>query len=201
MRFLQASVLAALGMSVVTATEQANDYGVLNWINNTYGGYIHPDQEFRMDPETGISGMFATKLIKKGDLLMQVPWSIIIESDYPDEEGQMCCGTVKAVAREMKRGNESLFAPYANYLNAQPDNSIPSAWSDLGKKLLHDLVGHPPEDPKIPPVEPTEWLDYDWYIRCRGPRTDVVSAKAAVMVLQRSDDATMIPGTSTKRTP
>ena len=187
-------ILFALWATCVIS-QGVTDHGVLKWIHNSPGGHVHPDQEFRMDPVSGVSGIFATKLIPKGTILCQVPWSIIIKSDDTDEEGPMCCGTVKAVAREMKKGNNSEFAPYANYLLAQPDNDVPSAWSDLGQKLLRNLVGGKVDNTLIPPEEPTEWLSFDWYRRCRGSRADAIAAKAAMLVVQRSDDNIMIPGT------
>ncbi len=155
---------------------------------------MHPDQEFRMDPVSGVSGIFATKFIPNGTVLCQVPWSIIIQSDDPNEEGQMCCGTVEAVAREMRKGNESDYAPYVNYLLVQPVSEVPSAWSDMGKALLRALVGGSADTTLIPPVEPTEWLSSDWYELCRGNRADTIAAKAAMLVVQRSDDSIMIPG-------
>jgi hypothetical protein len=147
-----------------------------------------------MDPESGVTGLFATTFIPKGTVLCQVPWSLIIKSDDPNEEGQMCCGTVKAVARELKRGNQSAYAPYINYLTAQSHDDVPSAWSPAGQKLMRELVGGHVKTPEIPPDEPTEWLVYDWYGRCRGSRADELGTKAAMIVLQRSDDDILIPG-------
>jgi len=167
---------------------------VLEWIHQAEGGYVHPNQEFRVDPESGVTGLFATKMIPKGTVLCQVPWDLIIKSDDPDEEGQMCCGTVKALAREMKKGKKSIYAPYINYLNAQSDENVPSVWSAEGQKLLRELTGGTVKNPKIPPQEPTEWLVYDWYGRCRGSRADTLTSKAAIMIVQRSDDAILIPG-------
>ena len=186
-------LLVAVWVSSVLG-QRAHDHPVLKWIHDSPGGFVHPDQEIRVDPETGIPGIFATSTIPKGALLCQVPWKLIIKSDNPDESGQMCCGTVKAVAREMKKGNSSNFAPYANYLLAQPDGVVPSTWSEAGQRLLRTLVGGAVDKPKIPPEEPTEWLTGDWYGRCRGSRADKISAKAAILVLQRSDDSLMIPG-------
>lgn len=193
--------LVSLGVAASVAAQESEetstlDLGkkVLEWIHETPGGYVHPDQEFRVDPDAGVSGIFATDLIPKGTVLCQVPWDIIIKSDDPDEEGQMCCGTVKSVAREMKKANQSMYAPYANYLNAQPHDDVPSAWSEKGQQLLRQLVGGTVTKPQIPPEEPTEWLAFDWYKRCRGSRADKLAAKAAMMVVQRSDDAIMVPG-------
>ena len=176
-----------------------HDHSVLKWIHDSPGGYVHPDQEVRVDPETGIPGVFATSFIPKGAVLCQVPWKLIIKSDVPDERGQMCCGTVKAVAREMKKGNASKFAPYVEYLLTQPDGVTPSTWSDLGQQLLRALVGGKIDKPEIPPEEPTEWLAHDWHGRCRGSRADKTSAKAAILVVQRSDDNLMIPGKSRRQ--
>lgn len=192
-----AALVSSGGGSLSSAQEASRpvtDHGVLEWIHNSEGGYIHPDQELRVDPEIGSLGIFATKFIPKGTVLCQVPWSIVIKSDDPEEEGQMCCGTVKSVAREMKKGNESEFGPYVEYLNAQPNDDIPSAWSDMGQELFRAIAGGKVEDTLIPPEEPTEWLIYDWYGRCRGSRVDKLAAKAAMLVVQRSDDAIMIPG-------
>lgn len=190
-------ILAVVAAATATAAESSTaELGkkVLEWIHQSKGGHVHPDQEFRVDPETGVTGLFATDMIPKGTVLCQVPWELIIKSDNPKEEGQMCCGTVKAVAREMKKGNQSFYGPYMNYLNAQPHDDVPSAWTPDGQKLLRELVGGNVKKPEIPPTEPTEWLSYDWYKRCRGSRADALAAKAALMVLQRSDDAILIPG-------
>eukprot|EP00934_Nitzschia_sp_Nitz4_P001216 Nitzschia sp. Nitz4//scaffold98_size77359//36815//46705//NITZ4_005549-RA/size77359-processed-gene-0.17-mRNA-1//1//CDS//3329560760//1216//frame0 len=204
MKFAGASVaLATLSISTlfsqgaVGAEPEVNDFGLFEWIHNTPDGFVNPKQELRIDPETGVSGIFAKEKIFQGELLLQVPWSLILESDDPDEIGQMCCGTVRSLARELKRGNESEYAPYVNYLNSLPENQIPSAWSAAGKTLFRDLIGmaqYNPLDVEIPPNEPTEWVEVDWYHHCRGPRNDRVSARAAVIVLQRSDDAILIPG-------
>lgn len=197
-----ASVLLVAAATTVSAAAAAaaddttvSDHGVFEWIGSTDGGYFHPDQEFRMDPVSGVAGIFAKKFIPKGEVLLSVPWSLILKSDDMTEEGQMCCGTVKTVAREMKKGSLSEFAPYASYLNSQPDDHVPSAWSAQGKELLQALVGGEVTDTLIPPEEPTEWLEADWYGRCRGSRADKLAAKAAMMVVQRSDDILMIPGT------
>ena len=192
-----AMITAATATATTTVESSTAELGkkVLEWIHQSKGGHVHPDQEFRVDPETGVTGLFATDMIPKGTVLCQVPWELILQSDDPNEEGQMCCGTVKAVAREMRKGNQSFYAPYVNYLNAQPHDDVPSAWSPEGQKLLRELVGGHIEKPLIPPTEPTEWLSYDWFTRCRGSRADALATKAALLVLQRSDDAILIPGT------
>ena len=107
----------------------------------------------------------------------------------------MCCGTVESVAREMKLGESSAFKEYAAYLNAQASGQLPSGWDEASKDLLRKVVGGESHigAGEIYPDEPTEWLDYDWYTDCKGDRSDDVSAKAALLVVQRSDDEKMIP--------
>ena len=179
------------------AQEKPSDFGIFEWIHTAPGGYFNPKQEFRYetrgDPST-IPGIFATQHIKKGEVLVKVPWSHVLKSNDEDEVGQMCCGTVEALAREMKLGVNSEFAPYVQYLNAQPDGQLPSAWEKPAQDLFREIVGGSSvKNTEIPPAEPTEWLEWDWYKNCEGDRADKLAAKAALLVVQRSDDAYMIP--------
>ena len=196
---LQIYILAtvALVASTTSAQETPSDFGIFQWIHNSEGGYFNPKQEFRYETpgdSSTIAGVFATEDIRKGEILVQIPWDRVLISDDPDEEGQMCCGTVKALAREMKLGAESEFAPYVQYLNAQPDGQLPSTWSEPAQELLREVVGGTDViDTEIPPSEPTEWIEWDWFKNCKADRTDTVAAKAASLVVQRSDDSIMIP--------
>ena len=100
----------------------------------------------------------------------------------------MVCGTVRHLAREMSKGNESVYAPYVNYLTeTQPPNQIPSGWSVPGQKLLRSFLG-----PEFPPEYPTKWLTDDWHDECDGER-DEVSHHAALLVVQRAWDDLLIP--------
>jgi hypothetical protein len=188
---LVAAIVVALAAAVEdTHLQEAQD--VFHWISGSTGGYINPKQELRRavpgDPSTPL-GVYATQPIKEGEVLARVPWQIIIKSDDPEEEGQMCCGTVRAAAREMMLGVHSDYAPYAVYLNGEPDGQIPSSWSPPGKKLLQDIL-----QDRMYPVAPVAWITEDWYGRCGGDPRDKISAKAAMLVVQRADDEIMIPG-------
>lgn len=194
---LQVYVLVISLATSSFAQEKPSDFGIFEWIHNSPGGYFNPKQEFRYeipgDPTT-TPGIYATQDIKKGEVLVKVPWSLLLKSDDEDEVGQMCCGTVEAVAREMKLGTDSKFAPYVQYLNAQPDGQLPSAWDKPAQDLFREIVGGPSvKNTEIPPAEPTEWLEWDWYKNCEADRSDTIAAKAALLVVQRSDDAYMIP--------
>lgn len=186
---IAAGATATADVVVDTHLDEARD--IFNWISGSTDGYVTPKQEvLRAIPGdiTSPLGVYATKRIEAGEVIVRVPWANIIESDIPNEDGQLCCGTVRAVAKEMKLGNRSKFAPYAMYLNHEADSQIPSAWSDAGKLLLKEVVGL-----SLPPENPVEWITEDWYKRCNGDPADKLSEKAASLVVQRSDDSIMIP--------
>jgi hypothetical protein len=192
---LAGSFLAQVCISLASRAKP-DDFGILEWVHNAEGGYYSPKQEFRYanpgDP-TSVGGIFAKQRIVKGETVCKVPWERMIKSDDPTEEGQLCCGTANAVAREMRKGEISDYAPYVAYLNAQREDQLPSAWSKKGKALLQEILGGMGEATSIPPTEPTEWLEIDWYTRCRADPSDTLAAKAALLVVQRSDDYLMIP--------
>jgi hypothetical protein len=169
--------------------EEARD--IFNWISGSTDGWVTPKQDIRRTIPGDINsplGVFATKRMRENEVIVRIPWENIIKSDFPKERGQLCCGTVKAVAREMKLGDRSKYAPYATYLNGEPDSEIPSAWSDAGKNLLKDILGN-----GLSPDDPVDWITKDWYKRCKGDPKDKIAQKAVLMVVQRSDDAIMIP--------
>jgi hypothetical protein len=194
--FLASSLLASTATASKAESQSQSaplNFGIFDWIHNSEGGFFNHKQEFRRDEKTGLAGVFAKERIEKNEGLVTVPWDLLLKSDDPEEEGQMCCGTVIALAREMRLGDESKLARYANYLNSQDDGQLPSEWTPAGQELLRSIVGGEVDEPEIPPAEPTEWLTNDWYDRCEGTRRDAVSAKAALLVVQRSEDIIMIP--------
>ena len=99
-----------------TTTEKPNDFGVLEWIHNSDGGFVNPKQEFRYNNNNNDDddedptmkgfrsepGMFATERIEANEILMKVPWNLFITaSDVNDNNGLLPCGTVVALAKEM----------------------------------------------------------------------------------------------------
>ncbi|KAL3914815.1 MAG: hypothetical protein SGILL_005941 [Bacillariaceae sp.] len=187
-------VSTALLLVTTTAVEDTHlqeAQQIFNWISGSTGGYITPKQELRRavpgDTSTPL-GVYAKKPIQAGEVIARIPWQTIIKSSDPEDEGQMACGLVRAVAREMKLGERSDYAPYAVYLNSEPYGQIPSAWSDPGKKLLVDVL-----QDHLYPDAPVAWITEDWYGRCGGDPRDKISTKAAMLVVQRSDDEIMIP--------
>ena len=169
--------LGLIKFSAVGAAEGA-DFGIFEWIHNAPGGFYHPDQDFRADPETGAMGVFATKDIPEGTTLVRVPWSHLIKSDDPEEAGQLCCGTVESLARELRKGEESEYAPYIKYVQNQAVDQIPSGWSAQGKAFLQEIVGGADAKSQVlPPEDPSHWLVDDWFKRCGGDPNDEIGGR------------------------
>lgn len=164
---------------------------IFHWLSGRKDGFVSSKQEVRRavpgDPTSPL-GIYALMPIAKGETLVSVPWDALIESDDPNDGHQMSCGTIRNLARELRLGNESEFAPYATYLNNEPRNQIPSGWSDRGRAFLDDVI----IDGKIPPAESTIWFD-SWVKQCDGDVDDEFATKALLMVIQRSDDSLVIP--------
>jgi len=165
---------------------------IFDWVAGTQGGYITPKLELRREipgDQNSPMGVYATETIEVGEDIVTVPWSVIIESDDDNEPpSQFVCGTVRSVAKEMRLGDKSKYAPYVTYLSGEDDMQIPSAWTRQGQELLMEVLNY-----RIPPANPVSWIGDDWFQRCRGDPEDEVGIKAALMVIQRADDSIMIP--------
>lgn len=184
---------------------QGLDFGILAWIHNTEGGYYNPKQEFRtQDPNdpTSLTGVFAKERIEKGELLCRVPsthWITDVVNET--ERCQMCCGLVRKLAHHMTLGDQSEFAVYMRYINALPENQIPSVWSTQAQDLLLKVIGMTREESMMsdelskifPPSRVVSWIQEAWYDTCQGDPNDLVEIKAAVISLMRTDDELMIP--------
>jgi hypothetical protein len=125
----------------------------------------------------------------------------VAHEDYPS-----CCATVHKLVREMRRGGDSFYGPYVQYLLSQPSGQLPTAWSPRGQSLLKRVLGV--ENPKgegvsslaveegeevLQPYGSFGWVEDDWHARCKGGR-DVLSENAYLLLAQRGWDEVMIPG-------
>lgn len=166
---------------------------IFDWVAGTQDGFVSPKVELRRDipgdPNSPM-GVFAKETVEIGEVIVKVPWSVILKPDEPEEyPSQLVCGTVRTVAREMRLGAESKYAPYVMYLNNEADAQIPSTWTEPAKEFLHEILDYG----EIPPVDPTSWIEREWFGRCGGDPNDNAGIKAALMAIQRADDALMIP--------
>jgi hypothetical protein len=200
--FLLGGTIALLMDATQGAKTGSLDHAIsiFDWVRSAPGGIYHPDQEFRKDTETGITGVFAAKDIPEGTVLVSVPWSHVIPSDDPTERGQLCCGLVERLKREWNLGKKSKYAPYIEYLKSntqQSQTALPTTWSMKGQALLQAILGPLDQGEFIPPLEPFKWLTgvEGWFAECGGKSSDKVGIQAAFIVIQRSDDHILIPGT------
>ena len=208
------------GIGIVHAASLSSlplDNGIFDWVRQKGGSY-HEGQEFRRevlvagkddndDDDDGntktIAGVFATQDIPKGTVLAKIPWKLIIPSDDLEESGQLCCGLVNRLKRELALGGgttKSFYAPYIDYVRQLPLTSIPSMWSDVGKRLVAEITGITSSSSSsskdlLPPDDPVKWLEKEWFPACGGSWDDELGIQAAVIVLTRSDDHILIPGT------
>jgi len=177
---------------------------LVQWLREK-GGYFNDKLEIRRaDPMDSQSrfGMFTNADLKKREILIIIPKDCTLTDESKDEdkikteEGEeedysaMNCKTVRNLIKEMKLGDESKYAPYVNYLLAEPWGQLPSSWSTKGKDFFLDILEMYTIEP-MPPIEPGDWL-LDWYDICKGSK-DPFEENAALLSVQRSWDDKLIP--------
>ena len=174
---------------VVAKEDVSLQMDVVKWVREN-GGYFNPKQEFRrVVPGDSSSpfGIFATDRIEEGEMLVSVPWKCIMTAGTDDWETYMHCDTTRFIIDEMRKGNDSFYGPYIQYLLSAPPVNIPSTWSKKGKQLLKEITGAK----QLPPKRATSWLKY-WYDECDG-KDDPFEIQAAMQLVTRGDDDTLAP--------
>ena len=168
----------------------AIDFGLVDWVNEQKHGYVNPKLEVRRT-ETNSLVFFARDKIEADEVLTHIPWNVIVASDEQDiPDDNLDCGTVRNLAKELKLGENSAFAPYVRYLLSLDDGQVPSAWTDATKAMLEDILG---DDRMLPPGAATVMLHDEWVFECDGDESDKLALKAAELVMQREDVALMVP--------
>jgi hypothetical protein len=182
------------------------------WIDSAKDGFVTKKQSVSRMVEENIDTpliVFANQDIKRGELLVQTPWSHILQSEDPDKDDKIgwYCGATRKLAEEMKKGADSFYAPYVTYINDEPDGQLPTQYSFSAKQLLWQVIGlHRDElnrsqvfdrkeafDHRLMPEFLTDGLERNWYKTCQADRDDATMAKAASMIIQRADDDILIP--------
>jgi len=200
-----AALLIALLLTNLTEGNETNHgENLIKWLNEE-GGHVNDKIEIRRaDPSDATSrfGVFTNSDIKRNEIILDIPTSCLLsgakiskkdKNDDDEEEdngAEMDCDLVRNLITEMKLGDDSKYAPYVNYLLAEPWGQLPSAWSEEGRVLLIDMLGQYTVDP-IPPIEPEDWLD-EWHVVCNGSH-DPFEENASLVVVQRSWDDVLIP--------
>ena len=95
---------------------------------------------------------------------------------------------------QFKLGSESRYAPYVNYLLHQPTGRLVDEWSDAGKALLNEMLGHNGVEPNdgLPPQSRLMGFE-DVYLReCQGEDTPL-ARQAFHQFTSRDEDSLMVP--------
>lgn len=187
----------------------------------------HKDQDANANAPLGV---FAMKDFQKGELIFSIPRDCLLTAADDEEDDNTTnrkkdkkkgndneptwdvCRTARNLAREMRLGNQSFYAPYMEYLLSQPHGQLPSTWSEAGQDVLLRLTGArganvmddddddenndrirvDENPPLIPPFGAISWLDDEWRSECQGGN-DLLDQQAFLLVIQRGWDDLMIP--------
>eukprot|EP00980_Cylindrotheca_fusiformis_P012891 scaffold3210_cov113-Cylindrotheca_fusiformis.AAC.3 len=186
-------VLAVSTNSSTTSSTEIDSFGLVEWVKEQPNAFVHPNIEIRLVSSN--LAIFAKERIEEGETIIQIPWNIIILGDQhqqADNDGYLDCTVVRKLAKELKLGENSKYAPYIRHLLALRDGQIPSAWSDAGKALLVAILGG--DEQQLPPASIVDMIDDEWFgSACHGDKTDALATKAAELVLQRGDMDLMVP--------
>ena len=113
---------------------------LVSWLRSQKG-FFNSKLEFRrVDPDDSESSLalFTTSDIAKREVLFNVLMdSCIIPSEEATQSGSLDCNAVLNLAKEMRLGSDSKYAPLTDFLlHTQSPNQLPSAWSEAGQSLL-----------------------------------------------------------------
>jgi len=126
------------GISTTTTKRTEEQHPVIEWlISKEVGGYFNTDAITVRD-----GGMYATKDINEGDLVMLIPPKALIQNGEDDDEDE--CSTARRLVYEYDiLGKEkSFYWPYLQYVfESFPHRTVPLGWSKEGKKIIRSIVG------------------------------------------------------------
>lgn len=171
---------------------------LITWMR-AMNGFFNPKLEMRLsnpnDPDSKF-GMYAKDNIKVDEVIIRVPTNMIlngVEKDAKGPEGEYLeCPTIRNLIKELNLRDESIYAPYVNYLReTQPPGVLPSAWSKAGQELLHRVISDKRGVQVLPPDYPASWIE-DYHEDCGGT-DDPLEEYAALLVIQRSWDDLLVP--------
>ncbi|CAJ1948599.1 unnamed protein product [Cylindrotheca closterium] len=214
-RFRAFLLILILTLSYCTTSVSSNHHGenqddgtsklvgeLIDWML-AKGGSMDPRVEMRrwnpQDP-TSYFGAFVNAPVKKGELLLKIPGAIKIQVEDPSiqddwDYDEQVCQLSWMLKTEYELGDDSDYAPYINYLKAQPFGQIPAMWSNVGQHLLFEVQG----DWSIHDFETqgegediVMWLWKSFEPNCMF-RNDTLNPFYIAMAVQRGYDIALIP--------
>lgn len=160
-------------------------YNVVDWVVEN-GGYFNPKQAFRRDVETDDTTIVASSHISKGEVLAKIPWKCVLTANTDSYDSELFCNTTFLLVNELNKGNDSFYAPYTTYLQANPPRITPSTYSENGKELFQTILGKN----QLPPQRATRWIDRFWIQDCGGSKKD---QDTVMSMVSRGDDDVLVP--------
>jgi len=162
-------------------------YDVINWLKSKNGSFYNKKIEIRRVNNDSLSrfGVFTKERIEKKELILSIPLGGIFSGGEEIEKHGENCGLVYKLIKEMKKGDDSEYAAYVNYLLQQSRGQLPSMWSDDGKELLMKILGDLSSRAMF-------GLTDNWFRECNGAMDDF-ELNAYMIVHQRGWDDVLIP--------
>lgn len=183
------SVLSANNNDDVTLAANA----IIKWVVAKEGFFSEKLEIHHLDPNDSTSplGVFASHDITPHEPLLYVPhecfialWQDEVQEDPNDETElyfyQNVCKLSQKLAKELKLGENSDYAPFVEYMNAQTKGQIPATYSDAGKSVLRKVQTPSGNDL-------VDWMEHDFNF-CTP-----LDRNALALTKQRGYDTAMIP--------
>jgi len=164
----------------------------VEWLRSKPNGFFSEKiswQRYDPDDPTSAYGMFASEDIPKDETLVVVPQAALITS----KGSGMSCDTVTTLLEELKKGKDSDYFPYIDYLfgDETKRGNLPHAWSELGQALLEKIIGDGLKPETIDPHYPEEFCPF---ILEDSENASQLEIDAYLFMISRSWDDVMIPG-------
>lgn len=161
---------------------------LLEWAREM-GGYFNPKLSMGTDSD-GLFGVLANAPIPKDEVLMRMPWRVVISSDAQRRHHNrfINCDTVQLLKEELDKGDSSRYAPYTAALKQRAKDHyhlLPAHWSKEGQDLLRQVLndGHLPARDMF-------YEEFEWKKEC-----DKVDPVATLLVLTHGENLGMSPVT------
>ena len=131
-----AQQLVRLALAAALIGACADEPEIFEWLR-AGGGFVDPRQHFAVG-ENGVRGLFARAPIARGEVLLRVPWSMLIEGDEPGD----ACSTIHATHAALRRNDGAVtsgagarFEPYLAVLDAHA-MTLPGVWAPRERRVL-----------------------------------------------------------------
>ena len=194
-------VIRTLSYILLTKIAQADVVvqSMIDWVNSNGGSLNEKIEIRRLNPSDSSSpmGVFAKERLEQEEIIMIIPTSLYLnvwdEAINMDElesvqafeaNNSNLCKLTHKLAKEMKLGEKSQFAPYIAYLKTQREGQLPALWAEEARDLLRSI--------SQPESQIVDWIK-DNFQKKGCISEDSFEVQMLALVLQRSFDAAMIP--------